>query len=130
MQLGRVDEFKVKERPAAKSDGTIDKRNRAVVAFALLSGARVGAVASLQIKHVDMAAQTVLQDGRDVRTKGRKTFTSCFFPVGPEPLAIFADYLEVLKELGFSPDDPLFPSVQIGLRANAAEIEFVPQVAG
>ena len=92
----------------------IDKRNRAVVAFALLSGARVGAVASLQIKHVDMAAQTVLQDGRDVRTKGRKTFPSCFFPVGPEPLAIFADYLEVLKELGFSPDDPLFPSVQIG----------------
>ena len=92
----------------------IDKRNRAVVAFALLSGARVGAVASLQIKHVDTAAQTVLQDGRDVRTKGRKTFTSCFFPVGPEPLAIFADYLEVLKELGFSPDDPLFPSVQLG----------------
>lgn len=92
----------------------IDKRNRAVVAFALLSGARVGAVASLQIKHVDMAAQTVLQDGRDVRTKGRKTFTSCFFPVGPEPLAIFADYLEVLKELGFRPDDALFPSVQIG----------------
>jgi integrase len=91
----------------------IDKRNRALLAFALLSGARVGAIASLQIKHVDMATQTVLQDGRDVRTKGRKTFTSCFFPVGPEPLAIFADYLEVLRELGFSPDDPLFPSVQI-----------------
>jgi integrase len=92
----------------------IDQRNRALVAFALLSGARIGAIASLRIKHVDIAAQTVLQDGRDVRTKGRKTFTSCFFPVGPAPLAIFADYLEVLKGLGFSPDDPLFPSVRIG----------------
>ena len=92
----------------------INQRNRALVAFALLSGARVGAMASLRIKHVDMATQTVLQDGRDVRTKGRKTFTSCFFPVGPAPLAIFADYLEVLNGLGYSPDDPLFPSVRIG----------------
>jgi integrase len=92
----------------------IDQRNRALIAFALLSGARVGAIASLRIKHVDMAAQTVLQDGRDVRTKGRKTFTSCFFPVGQGPLATFADYLKVLKGLGFNPDDPLFPSVRIG----------------
>jgi integrase len=92
----------------------LHKRNRAVVAFALLSGARIGAIASLRIKHVDVAAQTVLQDGRDVRTKGRKTFTSCLFPVGTEPLAIFADYLEVLKGLGFGPDDPLFPSIRIG----------------
>jgi integrase/recombinase XerD len=92
----------------------IEKRNRAVVAFGLLSGARIGAMASLQIKHVDLAAQTVFQDGRDVQTKGRKTFTSCFFPVGPESLAIFADYLELLTKMGFGPDDPLFPSVQIG----------------
>jgi site-specific recombinase XerC len=96
----------------------INQRNRALVAFALLSGARVGAMASLRIKHVNMATQTVLQDGRDVRTKGRKTFTSCFFPVGPAPLAIFADYLEVLNRLGFSPDDPLFPSVRIGQRTD------------
>jgi integrase len=34
----------------------LHKRNRAVVAFALLSGARIGAIASLRIKHVDMAA--------------------------------------------------------------------------
>jgi site-specific recombinase XerD len=95
-----------------------EKRNRGIVAFALLSGARVGAMASLLIKHVDLAAQTVLQDGREVRTKGRKTFTSCFFPVGPEPVAIFADYLEVLSRLGFSPADPLFPAVRVGQGAD------------
>ncbi|MGJ0427224.1 tyrosine-type recombinase/integrase [Methylocystis sp.] len=93
----------------------IEKRNRALVAFAILTGARDGALASFCLKHVDMAAQTVFQDGREVRTKGRKTFTTIFFPVGPEPLAIFADYVAMLKdELGFGPDDPLFPATRVG----------------
>ena len=60
---------------------------------------------------MDLTARTIFQDGRDVKTKGRKTFTSSFFPVGPEPLAIVADYLRMLtQELGFGPDEPLFPS--------------------
>ena len=97
----------------------IEKRYRAVIAFAILSGARDGAIASLRLKHVDLAAQTVFQDGRDVKTKGRKTFPTTFFPVGPEPLAIVADYLGMLKEeLGFGPDDPLFPSTRMGHDAN------------
>jgi integrase len=92
----------------------IHLRNRALVAFALLSGARVGAIASLRIKHIDMAAQTVFQDGRDVRTKGRKTFISCFFPVGQEPLAIFVNYLEVLNGFGFSPTTRYFRQFGLG----------------
>jgi len=72
---------------AMPSQTSIKKRNRAVVAFAILSGARDGALASLRLKHIDLAARTVFQDAREVKTKRRKTFTSCFFPVGPEPLA-------------------------------------------
>ena len=80
-----------------------------------MTGARDGALASLRLKHIDMSAQTLFQDAREVRTKGRKTFTSIFFPVGPEPLQIVGDYVAMLKhDLGFSDDDPLFPSTQIG----------------
>ncbi len=97
----------------------IEQRNRALVAFALVSGARDGALASFRLKHIDIEAKTVFQDGRDVRTKARKTFTSDFFPVGPEPLAIFVDYLAMLRdELGFGPDDPLFPATHIGRGAD------------
>ncbi len=93
----------------------VQKRDRAVLAFAILSGARDGAIATFRLKHVNLAAQTVFQDGRDVKTKGRKTFRSWFFPVGPEPLEIFADYYQMLKDdLGFGPDDPLFPSTAVG----------------
>lgn len=50
-----------------------------------------------------------------MNTKRRKTFTSTFFPVGPEPLAIVRDYIAILSgELGFGPEDPLFPATLIG----------------
>lgn len=93
----------------------IERRNRALIAFTILTGARDGALASFRLKHVNMTAQTVFHDGREVRTKGRKTFTSSFFPVGPEPASIIADYIAMLTgELGFGPDDPLFPATRIG----------------
>lgn len=66
------------------SDTTIEKRDRALIAFTILTGARDGALASFRLKHLDITAQTLFQDAREVRTKGRKTFTSIFFPVGPE----------------------------------------------
>jgi integrase len=97
------------------TDTNVERRDRAIVAFVILTGARDGALPSFRLKHIDMSAQTLFQDAREVRTKGRKTFTSIFFPVGPEPRGIVADYVAMLKvDLGFSDDDPLFPSTQIG----------------
>ena len=91
----------------------IQRRNRAIIAFAILTGARDGALASFRLKHIDVIAQTLFQDAREVRTKGRKTFTSIFFPVGAEPLEIVVDYVTMLKdELGFLDEDPLFPSTR------------------
>jgi integrase len=92
----------------------IQRRNRAIIAFAILTGARDGALASFRLKHLDLNAQTLFQDAREVRTKRRKTFTSTFFPVGPEALEIVVDYLAMLKgELEFQADDPVFPSTRI-----------------
>ena len=59
----------------------IERRDRALVAFALLTGARDAALASLKLKHVDLVAGCVHQDARDVKTKFAKTFTTFFVPV-------------------------------------------------
>ena len=63
----------------------IQRRDRAVIAFTILSGARDNAVASLSLKHVDLARRTVFQDPREVRTKRAKTITSRNYP-GTRPL--------------------------------------------
>ncbi len=59
----------------------IEMRDRALVAFILLTGARDSAVASAKIKHIDIAEQSFYQDAREVNTKFSKTFTTYFFPV-------------------------------------------------
>jgi integrase/recombinase XerD len=102
-----------------RAETAIEKRDRALLAFTILTGARDGALATFRLKHLDLKAQTLFQDGRDVRTKRRKTFTSVFFPVGPEPLAIVEGYVAFLaRELGFGPDEPLFPALLMGHDAN------------
>ena len=96
----------------------IEKRDRAVVAFAILSGARDDAIASMLIRHVDLDRRTVFHDARDVRTKNRKTFTSIFFPVGTDIETIVGEWISFLaKERLFGLDEPLFPSTRIKLGA-------------
>lgn len=92
----------------------IERRNRALVAFTLLTGARDSAIASLRIKHVDIEAGSVFQDAREVNTKASKTFTTYFFPVGDEILLIVREWVTYLKEvLLFGLDDPLFPKTEV-----------------
>jgi integrase len=87
-----------------------EKRDRALFAFTLLTGARDGALASFKLKHVDLAQARVLHDAREVKTKRRKTFTTWFFPVGDEPLRIVTEYIEYLRgSLLWGQADPLFP---------------------
>lgn len=92
----------------------IERRNRALFAFILLTGARDSAVASLRLKHVDLAAGCVRQDAREVKTKFSKTFTTYFFPVGGEAWAIMDDWVQYLREVKlWGNDDPLFPATRI-----------------
>lgn len=92
-------------------DCGIALRNRALVAFTLLSAARIDAVVSLQLRHIDLIARTVTQDARIVRTKFRKTFISEFFPVGEDIEQIVNDWIRYLRrEMRFGPNDPLFPA--------------------
>lgn len=98
---------------------TLQKRDRALIAFAILTGARDDAIASLAIGHIDLAARKLFQDARTVRTKNRKTITSWFFPVGAEIEAIVAEWIEHLKtDCLFGADDPLFPATKMGQNAD------------
>ena len=92
----------------------IEQRNRALVAFILLTGARDSAVASIKLKHVDLMTGCVQQDAREVNTKFSKTFTTYFFPVGGEARAIVAAWVRHLREVKlWGNDDPLFPATRV-----------------
>jgi integrase/recombinase XerD len=92
----------------------IERRDRALVAFALLSGARDRAIVSFKLKHIDVENQLVEQDAREVRTKRAKTFSTWFFPVGDDIREIVVGWIAFLRaEKGFGPDDPLFPKSKV-----------------
>ena len=100
----------------------IERRNRALIAFTLLTGARDGAIASLKLKHVDMNEGKLDQDAREVNTKFSKTFATYFFPVGDDFRAIVAEWVDYLSsEKLWGSDDPLFPPRTL-LSARAANL--------
>lgn len=97
----------------------LQRRDRALIAFAAVTGARVDALASFRLEHVDTAAGYVDQDARDVRTKFRKTFRTHFMPFVPGAEAIFGEWIDELKrDHLWGPADPLFPSTAMGLGAD------------
>jgi integrase len=100
--------------------GTVlERRDRALIAFAALTVARAGALASFRLGHVNLAEGYVDQDGREVRTKFGKTFRTWFMPIDGEALAMFTGWVaELERDHLWGRDDPLFPATQMGLDAN------------
>jgi integrase len=100
---------------------SVEKRNRALIAFTLLTGSRDDATASLRLKHVDLAERQVMHDARDTRVKFSKSFPTWFFPVGADVEAIFVEWMVCLRtEEGFGPADPLFPSTKVSPGADTS----------
>jgi len=96
------------------SGSDIERRNRSLVAFTLLTGARDLAIASIKLKHVDLKEGCVYQDAREVKTKFSKTFPTYFFPAGNGIQEIVADWVRFLREEKlWGNDDPLFPATRI-----------------
>ncbi len=75
------------------SGNEIERRNRALVAFTFLTGARDSAIASMKLKHVDLLEGCVYQDAREVKTKFSKTFTTYFFSVGDSIQEIVTEWV-------------------------------------
>jgi site-specific recombinase XerC len=87
----------------------IERRDQALIAFTILTGARDRATASLKLKHIDVHQGRVNQDARQVNTKFSKTFTTWFFPVGEDLVQIIVNWVNyLLQERLWGGDDPLF----------------------
>jgi site-specific recombinase XerD len=87
-----------------------EMRDRALMAFLLLTGARVTATTSFKMCHVLPDKLGIIQDARDVKTKGGRSFKTFFFPVGGDIRQMFLEWIEYLRrEMRFGPRDPLFP---------------------
>lgn len=107
----------------AKTD--IERRNRALMAFILLTGARDSAVASAKLKHIDMTSGCFYQDAREVKTKYSKTFTTAFFPVGEDIRQIVADWVDYLRRQKlWGHHDPLFPKTRMTI-GSTKQFEYV-----
>ena len=107
--------------PASTS---IQRRNRALVATAILSGARDGALASLKLRHIDVGQGFLDQDARDVRTKFSKTIPTLFFPVSEVARRIVVAWIDDLeRNLKWGADDPLFPATEIEVGETTRQFE-------
>lgn len=88
----------------------VERRDRALMACMAMTGIRVGAAISLRLRHIRADRLGIDQDARDMNVKFAKSFTSIFFLIAPDVLAMLLDYVDYVRdELGWSPDHPLFP---------------------
>jgi hypothetical protein len=76
----------------------IERRDRALIAFTILTGARDGAIASFKLRHIDVVEGKIDQDARHLQTKFSKSFITMFFPVGEDIRTVVADWATYLRE--------------------------------
>ena len=94
----------------------VQRRDRALIAFTMLTGTRVGALASLRLGDVDPAQGFVDQDARHGRTKFAKTFRTWFMPVSDRAVEIVRGWHgELSADVARGPANPLFPATAMTL---------------
>jgi len=102
----------------------IQRRDRALIAAALLTGARDGALRTAQLRHVDLAEGVFHNDGRAMNVKFGKVYPTWFFPVSEAALAVFTGWVtEGRDALFFAETDPLFPATLVARGAASGLFE-------
>lgn len=93
------------------NNSEIDRRDRALIAFTLLTGIRAKTLITLKIGDVDLKKYTVKIDfleGTD--TKFGKSNIVCILPYDQEYTTVIEDWInELINVKGFKYTDPLFP---------------------
>jgi len=101
----------------AMPDATVvQRRNRALLAFAILTGIRDRAMASLCLRHIDLTKTPPLvrQEPDRVATKFSKSIITYFFPLGEDLTRIVVDWIRELRETHlFAPNAPIFPRTRL-----------------
>lgn len=97
----------------------IDKRNQALMAFALVSGMRDSAIISLRLKHINLDRQHITQNPLEMNTKFSKAIETFFFPVGDDLIKIVTDWVTYLRTIKlYGNDNPVFPQTAVTLNSN------------
>jgi integrase len=97
----------------------IQRRDRALVAFTIVTGMRDNAIASLRLKHVELDRELVVQDPLEVRTKFSKKIVTYFFPIGADLKQVVIEWVQELRhEMLYGNDDPIFPRTKIAQDKN------------
>lgn len=106
-----------------KSD--IEKRDRAIFAFTIITCVRDDALVSLKIKDVDAQQKTVWQDPKHVRTKRRKGIVTRFVgQIMPFAEEVVMDWLKHTHEaLQLKPNAPLFPKTLVAVNSETMAFE-------
>lgn len=92
----------------------IECRNRALMAFTIVTGMRDSEIASLRLKHVDLDRRLVMEVPGEVKTKFSKRIETYFFPVGNDLEDLIVDWVRYLQGVKlFGHDDPVFPRTAI-----------------
>ncbi len=113
-----------------RGDDEISMRDRAMIAFLLLSGARASAVATLRLGCFDRKRCVVYQDPRlGVKTKNRKFIKTTLVPLDQSLLGHFLKWVDYLRQVKLWGDEaPIFPRTRViqpggGLSYEAAGVE-------
>ena len=104
---------------AMPTNTEIERRDRVLVAFTLLTGIRDKAITTLKLKHIDIDKKLVKQDPNEVATKFSKRIDTFFFPVGDDIAQIVTDWYDYLtKEKLYGYNHPLFPKTRLEQDSN------------
>jgi integrase len=91
----------------------IEKRNKAILCFLILTGARVGALISLKLKHIYLEKDFVNQDPNEAEIKRGKRISTYLINVDDKTKDCFTAWIKFLiEEKLCSPSDPLFPAIE------------------
>jgi integrase/recombinase XerD len=99
-----------------KDSSEIEKRDKALISLALLTGARISALTSLPIKSFDRQRLILDQNPKlGVKTKFNKRIVSAFIPLSyDKPKEYFLNWFDYLvNQKGFKPSDPIFPATKL-----------------
>jgi integrase len=103
-------EYVIKLTGSINAETEIDKRDRAMISFALLSGMRDKAIVTLPLGCLDENDLSIDQNPKlGVDTKFSKHIPTTIFKFDDKLLGYVAEWVKLLKSKGYGSQDPLFP---------------------
>lgn len=103
-------EYVIKLAGSIKINSEVDLRDRALIAFTLLSGMRDKAIVTLPLGCFNEQSSRIEQNPRKgVETKFSKYIPSTLFNFDDTLLSYITDWVKHIKVKGFGSQDPLFP---------------------